>query len=549
MGLAAFLVQFGPGALDPTNLHWLMTGDWGAHLLGWLFFRHTPWEWPLTTIPTLAWPAGATIAYTDSIPLLALPAKLLSRWLPDSIQYIGPWLALCFVLQGVFGALLTSSFSPKPLHAALGGALMTLSPVLMRRAVGHDSLSAHWLLLALLWLNLREQGRPRASLIAAVSLVLLAATVHPTLWAMTAVLAFALVARFRMEGQLGWRGVALTSVVLIAGTALLFAALGYVGGDTPRQGGGFGHFSADLLTLVNPMGSSRVLPSLPTGAGQYEGGGYLGLGALLLVGWAMFLFVRARRDLSPDIRRRWTPVVVAAILMALFAASSVVTIAGHEILGLRTVYRPFLSLVEPFRSSGRFIWPLHYLAIAFALAVVLKGWRVGPLWKSAVLGAAFLIQVVDVPRDAPNSDIDARVGDDWLKLRAERWSELAEGRTKLVLYPPMLHDGAGRGCGKSDFWPGDFQLSSGWLALRHRMAVNSAYLARIDEERIQAYCKSLEREVQRGELDPATLYVVAPQLLADFQKIEGAHCEALDGVHACLRAEASLLPTTKTTPE
>jgi Family of unknown function (DUF6311) len=544
VGLAAFLVQFGPAALDPTNLHWLMSGDWGVHLLGWLMFRHAEWGWPLTSIPALAWPVDVTLAYTDSLPLLALPMKLLSPVLPDPLQYIGPWLAACFVLQGVFGALLTSAFSPKPLHATLGGALFALSPVLMTR-VGHDSLCAHWLLLALLWLNLREQATARRSVIAAVALVMVAAAVHPVLWAMTATLAFALVARFRVEKQLGWGGVVASLAATVAVTALVFFAFGYLGGGTTHGGGGFGVYSADLLTLVNPMGISRVLPDLPVRPGQYEGLGYLGLGTLLLVGFAGFLLIRGRRELSVDERKRWIPVLVAVIAMALFSASNVVTLAGHQVVGLRSLYRPFLSLVEPFRSSGRFIWPLHYLLIAFALAVVLKLWGARSLWKGALLGTVLLVQAVDVRRGGVGIEAD----DSWFKLRAERWDGLARNRRRLVLYPPQLRDGGGRSCEGHDLWPSEFHLSAGWLALRHGMAVNSAYVARLNAARTNAYCASLERDVKRGRLDPASLYVVAPEKLGDFQGIEGVRCESLDGVHACLLAVAPGPSTSAATPE
>lgn len=531
VGLGAFLVQFGPASLDPFNLHWLMSADWGQHLLGWLMFRQSEWSWPLGAIPGLAWPIGASLGYTDSLPLLSLPLKLLSPLLvSEPIQFVGPWLALCFVLQGVFGAVLTSEMSKNPLHAALGGAIFALSPVLMNR-VGHDSLCAQWLLLAMLWLNVREGGSVRSTVIITLALVALSATIHPVLWAMTCALAFARVARLRLEGRLGWIGTATLVATLMGLTAALFAAIGYLGSGAPKSGVGFGVYSADLLTLVNPMGTSRFIPELPRGGGQNEGFAYLGLGGLVLLASSVVLLASRRKEVSWTALRPWLPVLIAVVLMAIFSASSTVTLGGHTVLSLRSVYRPFLSLVEPFRSSGRFIWPLHYLAVLGGLAVLLRFWKASGRLKASVLGAVLVLQAVDIRR----TDFSTRADDRWNRLRSARWDELVQDRTRVLLHPPQLRSGGSAGC-KSDpaDWPEEFYLSAGWLAVRHRMALNSGYLARLDDQRAQAYCDKSDQDFRSGELDPSALYIVARSRWDEAQKLPGARCEPLDGYLACV---------------
>ena len=47
VGLLAFLALYGPAALDPTRLGWLIRDDFSQHLLGWLFFRNEPLRFPL----------------------------------------------------------------------------------------------------------------------------------------------------------------------------------------------------------------------------------------------------------------------------------------------------------------------------------------------------------------------------------------------------------------------------------------------------------------------------------------------------------------------
>jgi hypothetical protein len=61
LGLAWFVVAFGTSVLNPTHLSWVMQGDGAAHVLGWLFFRHEPWSWPLGSIPNFPYPVGTTV--------------------------------------------------------------------------------------------------------------------------------------------------------------------------------------------------------------------------------------------------------------------------------------------------------------------------------------------------------------------------------------------------------------------------------------------------------------------------------------------------------
>ena len=192
---------------------------------------------------------------------MSLLLKPFSGWLPVEFQFIGPWLALCFVLQGYMGAALASVVTKDRVQQLLGGYLFVLlSPVLMAR-VGHDTLCAQWLLLGLMYLGLRDypdeaSGR-RASWLA-MAAVLLASTIHPYLTAMTLVLALACLARLWRARLLSIGRAALLSVATIAGMLTIFWAIGYFGGAAVGSVG-FGLYSSDLLTLVDPQEYSGML--------------------------------------------------------------------------------------------------------------------------------------------------------------------------------------------------------------------------------------------------------------------------------------------------
>lgn len=89
---------------------------------------------------------GTAIGFTDSIPLAAIPLKVLAPWLPTPLQYLRIWLLLCFAAQGVAGALITGLWTRSFVLRILGGALFVVVPALLGR-VGHAPLVSDWLLL------------------------------------------------------------------------------------------------------------------------------------------------------------------------------------------------------------------------------------------------------------------------------------------------------------------------------------------------------------------------------------------------------------------
>ena len=178
----------------PTRIDWLLHGDPAQHYLGFAFFRHEPWAWPLGAIAGFGAPLGTSLVYTDAIALLAIPFKLLSDWLPTDFQYLGGWMLLCYLLQGVYAERVLARLGVTGLAGALATVLLLTSPALALRAYGHESLMAHWLLLAAFEAHLAGQPRRLAPLWA------LGALIH-AYW-------IALLAPFVLAGwlrrELGW---------------------------------------------------------------------------------------------------------------------------------------------------------------------------------------------------------------------------------------------------------------------------------------------------------------------------------------------------------
>ena len=524
LGFVWFLQIGGGPTLNPANIGWILSGDWPQHWLGWLFFRQEPWTFPLGTITTLPYPIGTSIGFTDSNPLISILLKPFATWLPAEMQFIGPWLALCFVMQGYVGAALTSVVTQDKGQQVLGGYLFALSPVLVAR-IGHDTLCAHWLLLGLLYLGLRryaDASEARRAAWLATGAVMLAASIHPYLTAMCFVLAQAAFVRFwRLRVMTLGRAI-VASLATTAGMLGVFGLIGYLGTAAGLGSSGFGVFSSDLLTLVDPTRLSRVLPPLPVPPTQWEGLGFVGLGGLVAAGFAIAALRRGR----PARAARW-PVITACALMGVYACSANLTIAGQPVGDVSWLYQPVSRLTAPFRASGRFIWSLHYLVL---LAGIWGATRFFGVTRPAA-GTVLLAVVVTLQA------ADLRVDQTLLQTKVFRQApltefELAKGRYRHLALVPMQVLGV---CGT----PYEQEHAYRFMLLAYRLGTtyNSGIFARLPSEQISKECVRLEQTVDTGTLDRDTIYVVPLSNVERFRNAGGV-CGRFDGDWICVSRES-----------
>ncbi len=116
-------------------------GDPAQHWLGWQFFRYSPLlQWPLGANPNWGMDIGSSIVFTDSIPLLAFIFKPLNALLPDTFQYCGLWILICFLLQSLFAWKLLSLFTQDKWLPLIGSVFFTLAPVFLFRLHAHITL-------------------------------------------------------------------------------------------------------------------------------------------------------------------------------------------------------------------------------------------------------------------------------------------------------------------------------------------------------------------------------------------------------------------------
>lgn len=523
IGAALFLAVFGTGLLRVSNLGWMMRHDLQTYLLAWHHFRRTPWQWPLGRLDAVGYPVGTSIGSTDAVPLVALILKPWHAWLPDPMQYFGGWLLLCFVLQGVFGLLLTRVWTTDWRLQLLGAGLFVQVPALLVRT-GHPALCAHWTLLAALWLCVDRAASPTAKRISWVTLCALAAATQPYLAVVVVAVGLADGAT-RVWRSRATRGVVLdVAVPAVAALVVVWQAGHFrVGGATDLELEGLGFYSMNLFGPVIALGNSSLLPAVPAATpGQYEGYVYFGAGWLLLAVLALALAV-VGRGRAPAFGLAWVVVVGCAVL-----ALSPVISAGSRVIADLGAWAPHQLAV--FRSSGRFGWLTMYAAFVTIVATLVSA--VPARAAAWVLAVGVVLQAVDL--SGAYAALHAREhSSEWTTydnpLRSPVWDLALPHYRHLVMAPPDM-------C--VTVWPSPagphlpFSLRAGG----HGVTINSGNAGRYDIGAVLGYCRSLETEVRAGRLADDSLYVVSPavrEVLAAAEGVPAPVCGRLDGFVVC----------------
>jgi hypothetical protein len=486
LGVAAFFAWAGWTFLNPENVSWLRFGDRAMHTLGWWFYRASPWGFPLGINPRNGIEISSSVALSDSLPLFAVPFKLLSPLLPAMFQYWGIWFLLCMVLQGLVGYAIGRELRLSRLASLLLGAFLLLTPAFLFRLPIHMALAGHWTLLAALYLYVRQVPLTRWMW---PLLLALTSAVHAYLLAMVLTVWVASVVERLWQRRIAALPAAIEAVAGLGLALLVLWSVGFF--MTPSLGAdGFGFYRMNLDAFLDPNNWSRLLPDLPSTAGDYEGFIYPGLGVLGLLALGL---VAAGLHLRALISPRWLPLLIATIGMAMFAASDKLVFGSTQLV---TIPLPptLLDFVSMFRASGRMIWPAGYLAVL--LAFVLLDRRFGARALVVVAGLALIVQGVDTSRGWTQfQSTQVASAASWpIPLKSPFWALAATRYPRLRAIPVRELNHA---------WA---ELS--YFAAFHGMASDAAYLGRQDARGFVRLAAMADAALTEGRFDPEALYVL-----------------------------------------
>lgn len=487
--------------------------DFATHVIGQRYFFAAPWHWPILTAPGPDAPHGVNIAFTDSIPLASLLAKLMRPALPPFDQVITLWQALCWLLQPAAAIFALRSAGERRLWTALCIAPMALvQPVFVTR-FRHAALCSHFTILLMLGLYLRIVSGSRRALVAACLIEPLTLLIHPYLAAMNGAVLAAAPLTLLLRRDPAWR-VAAAGVVFSAGAIVVLSVmLGYTEGVSE---GGFGFFSMNLAGPFYPAGSA-FLPWLPFGpvdatGGQIDAPAYLGAGLLLLLGCIVFA---AKGSVMDQIRRHAGLVLCCAVLLALALSNKIFLF--HTLIFRLHVHFPFL---EPLRASGRMFWPVTYVLLIGGTVILL---RAQPRLARTLLPLVVTLQVTDGRGLLLATHFRLRDPVPWL-FDPARMRDLTKGATSLTILPIY-------GC---NLTRDDQLMQPLWIASETLLPTNTMYAARLRDKPDCRLASQLAHGPAPGELlvmQPGFAPLIAAEPYA-------AACRLLSGYAVCMQDQS-----------
>ncbi len=551
LGAAIAAALVGWGFLSGQSARaWFPTGDQNQALVGLLYYLHDEWRLPLLMAENLG-PSGMNIAFTDSIPLLALPAKIWFSVTGQVVNYFGAWVLLCFVLQAVAFNLLLRQFGHATLITLVAGTLIACTaPLLMIRYwMEHLALMGHFLVLLGLLLVLREgrkQIRPGRILVWWLPLLTVALWVHPYFLALTAALfVTARIERALSDRRLGAESIrTLLGLIWILGVMLISGHISL--GGLPTSAASDTSYTMNLLAPLLAQGLSGLFPGWghadPTGRQAVEGFVYFGAGiwaALILSGaLGLWRWLRPPGRATLPARHQATDIGLSGWLLVVLALGLFIYAVSPEVYALdRRLFDyswppPLEALARHFRVTSRFFWPVFYLAYLVAL-IGLLAWLPKRLAAPALVAIAALQWIDTQPLRA---HLQARSSELAHLSSDARWRELVPLHDELLLYPPMFCTPDEAGMALSF----DLQL----LAAHHQLRTNSLYAARWKPDCVGAVRDSYQTTLVPGRLIVFQRPPYGRGQLARMAAPPSA-CRAFEHGYACSLEWTALPPATR----
>lgn len=511
----AFQIGFGFYKLNPGNISWLFEAraDWASHYLGWCFYRDASWQFPLGNVDRYYYPLGTNIGFTDSIPLLAIPLKLISFLLPANFQYFGLWLFLCMFLNGYYSIKIFQFFNINKVLVYLLVIIILLNPVFIFRQI-HPSYCAHWLLIGSIYLYL-STNKNSYNLNSKLKhqLILLFLSCFITVYLTAVVYGFLLILLFKLfyydklislkKGFLYF----LTSVIILVGSWSLIGLIDFSKHTDIASTGFYGIYKMNLNSLYNPLGYSKLLPSHELVSGyQQDGFMYLGLGILLMIvisiAYAVKNYIKNKEFLF---NKKLFPLFILCICLSVFAVTNVISFNSKNIFTI-----PFLEKMayigDIFRASGRFFWAVYYLII-FYFIIIFNKIPFSKYVKIGVVGLLVVIQLFDTsPVFAEKTN---QLGDYKPPMNIKYWNSVLSNFKNIITVMPFNND-------LVNFQ--DYQEIA-YFAYKNGGNVTNGNLARYDGKEAQLYVNKITKEIIRGEFPLENLYISNKENLKYFSDV------------------------------
>ncbi len=508
IGSVAFLFMLPLNIINPFNVQWILQfsgiADIGFTWLGWVFFKDTAlFQFPLFQNSNYGFAEGSNIIFSGSIPLLGIIFKPFSAIIPSDFQYFGLWIYLSFIMQSYFSKKILGSFSTDKILVFLMTILFVVSPIFLHRVyIPHIGLLAQWILLFAIYLLLRKDFSYKIWFLN----LLIALLVHGYLFMFSFILFnFDLLLKNKVKLNLD----SLKIIYLYLGIFSFMALFGYFAHDSLGLIGGFGYYSMNLNSIINPSGLgvpysdwSILIPALESRElskfyADYEGFNYLGIGALVLLPFALVKVVA----LVEIIKRNKKKVFILSLMSFLLL---LISVSNHIGFGSSSfvidINSELYSKLSIFRASGRFFWINYYLIFCLLFVLITRS------YPRKVSICIFLFAISLHLLDSVRS----------YEMIRDRFAKKVEyDKSSLDIgYNSILWTGISKKYKEINIvYPGELPKNEDlfrlcYFAAKNGIKINSGYFARVNRNKLEHEKERLSNIFETGLLDENVLYVI-----------------------------------------
>ncbi|MCE7530523.1 DUF6311 domain-containing protein [Polynucleobacter sp. IMCC 29146] len=503
LGIGSFLLVAGPFVALPWNEQWLFGGgDATQHYFGWLFYRASPWTFPIGMNPDYGISINNSIVYTDSIPLLAIFFKAINFLLPKTFQYFGLYIFTCFLLQAISAWFLLGLFIKNIGIRFFATGLFIFSVPMISLFPENPQLASQFLILFSLYLNLNK--KEGSSLLAWLTLLCCAVLINFYYFVMVFVLWIAYLLDKVFIRKIISMQIMLCNFIFLMTVILLSAwQAGYFAISSIGEFG-FGLFKTNVLGIFNPDGWSYLFKALyPKVSWWAEEPVYLGIGCLIAL---LFSLKSGRQFLSPVYRQFKSHffLMLIIICMALFSFSHNISIGSFELQ--LPLHKKVADLVSILRNSGRMFIPFFYCILLLIFYQIEKSYS-GKI-AAFILGFCLTIQIIDL--NFGWQDLRNRMTSmgpfpySELPLKNNFWNMVPANYKNIIVVPSRFNL-------KPDFMARF--LNSEWrifgrYASINKMATNAVYVARSDKALMLQSRENALNEISTGIFNNNSLYII-----------------------------------------
>lgn len=490
IGFITFGIVYGYKVLDVTYDAWIINngGDMSQHYLGWVYYRKSPWHFPIGLTDGIIYPNKVSVIFMDSIPIMALLFKIISPILPSTFQYFGIFGLLTYMLQGGMAAVLIYSKTENKKISIIGSIFFVCSSVLLMRIFIHTALGFHPIILISIYvfLNKQEFYEKHKDVQAWTILLVMASMIHIYFVPMVAVFIFGFY--FYELFSKEYLKTIVKIMIPIVITIVIMYIMGYFYGNGELSDGGLGLYNCNINSLFNDQSTSFIATLLNrTSTGIGEGYAYLGYGIILLS--LICVISICQKQEWRKFKSKYIPIIIVTMLFLILSIEPNVKIGDFTILKIKYPQKIY-NLLSIFRSNGRFMWPVFYMIMLGVIVYVGNNYR-SCGWY--IVTAILIIQIIDLsPVFASRKNI-IQQGED--AMESEVWENITANEL-FFFYEPVQ---------TTKLLQKTMRL--GKYAADNNMVMNDFYVARKNNNELDTQRIEEMNQLLQGDVDANKLYI------------------------------------------